>query len=195
MPPTITTDLRSVLASADRAAARFGREHAGSMLEQDDVRQDLLLDLLTRLRSFDPTRSSLSTFAAICFQHRTTRLGVVARRDHRSRHPAALDAALPGRIGLTLLDTIAENDGYAAWTGQPTDGVAQRERDLDLDRALSALGPEVVPLCAALLEGGRGRARAGLSRITIHRRVQELRCQLLAAGIGGQRGTDCRVAG
>src|SRR4051812_414552 len=98
MPTAITSaSLHPVLASADRAAALFCRQHAGPLFEHDDVRQDLLLDLLIRLRSFDPARSSLPTFAALCFQHRTTRLGLVARRDRRARHPIALDAPLPGQ--------------------------------------------------------------------------------------------------
>ncbi len=198
MQPTITvTDLRRVLATADRFAARFCRQHAEPLLDQDDVRQDLLLDLMVRMRSFDPARSSLPTFAGICFQHRATRLGVVVRRDRRARHSASLDVVLPGHTELTLLDILAEDEGYAAWIGQPTDGLAQRVRDLDLDRALSALGPEIVPLCAALLEDGQGRgwARAGLSRTTFHRRVKDLRCRLLAVGIGGQRETTSRVVG
>src|SRR4051794_36075781 len=167
-----TASLRPILASADHAAARFCRHHADPLLEQDDVRQDLLLDFLKRLRSFDPARSSLRTFAAICFQHRTTRLALVARRDRRARHLLALDAPLPGQIELMLLDTVAENDGYGAWIGQCAEGVAQLEHYLDLDRALSTLDANVVPLCAALLRGDRTGAGASMSRTTIHRRVR-----------------------
>ena len=196
MPTTITTtNLRPVLASADRAAGRFCRQHAGPLLEQDDVRQDLLLDLLTRLRSFDLARSSLATFATICFQHRAARLSETIRRDQRARHPAALDAPLPGQPELKLLDTIAESDGYGAWIGQPVDRQSEHEHRLDLDRALSAMSPDVVPLCAAILRPGRTQTGVGLSRTTIHRRLRELRCQLLAAGIGSHGGTNRSVAG
>lgn len=177
----LANDLRPILSSADRVADRFCRRHAVTLLEQDDVRQDLLLDLLTRLKAFDRTRSTLTTFAAMCFKHRIARLGIAAGRENLVRHPVALDAALPGGEGLTFLDTISDEEGYGAWVGHSADLYFERERHLDLDRALSAIGPAVVQLCATILDPAQ--RRVGMSRATVHRRVRELRCQLLAAGV------------
>lgn len=182
--------LHPILSYADRAADRLCRQHAGPRLEHDDVRQDLLLDLLTRLKGFDPARSSLPTFAAICFRHRATHLGILSGRERRGRHPAALDAPLPDGEGLILLDTISNGDGYGAWIGQSIDRHGASEQRLDFDRALSLLGPDAIPLCAALLEPPQ--VAQTLSRTTAHRRVHELRLQLLALGVGHHRETNCR---
>ena len=188
--------LRSLLRSADHAAARFCRQQFGLLIEQDDVRQDLLLDLLARLDCFDPTRSSLPFFAAVCFRHRVARLSVAAHRDRQARSPVELDMPRPGSSASSLLDTLADSDGYSAWIGQPTDETAELDRRLDLDRALSAMRRDALPICAALMKDEPDpAASAGMSRTTFYRRVHEVRCQLLAAGIDGRRGTDRRVAG
>ena len=184
MPTTISTvDLRPILARADRTASQLCRNTQSHLIEQDDVRQDLLLDLLIRLKRYDAARGGLQTFAAICFQHRAARHCAKLRSDHKARHPAPLDAMTTGDV--TLIDCLADVDGYGAWIGQPTDDFADIERRLDLDRALSALSDDALAICAALLTSDiHPAATAGLSRTTLHRRVQDLRCRLLAAGIG-----------
>ncbi len=188
-------DVSPLVDQADHAAARFCRRQAGPLVEQDDVRQDLLLDLLTRLDRFDPARGSLPFFAAVCFNHRSARLGVAAGRDRQARRAVALDAPLPGSDGLTVLDTLSDSDGYSAWIGQPTDGIADLVGRLDFDRAVSALPGDALPICAALMRDDPDPAAgAGLPRTTFYRRVHELRCQLLAAGIDGGRGTERREA-
>ena len=169
---------------ADRAAGQFCRKHADPIIEYDDIRQDLLLDLLTRVPNHDLTRSSFGTFAAICFRHRSARLALNIHRHRRSRHPRALDAPVPGQ-DTVLHDTLSEDDGYAAWVGQPTNRSATLDRRLDLDRIITALPAELITLCAVLMSDTADPARAaGLPRTTRHRRIRELRCRLLAAGIG-----------
>ena len=189
-------DLHPILRNADRAAGRFCLKHGGPLLEQEDVRQDLLLDLLIRLKAFDPARSSLAFFAAICFRHRSARMAGAARRDRLARHPVALDAPLPGSESLSLKDVIAEADGYGAWIGQPVNGVIEIEEQLDLDRILTTLPADAVPLCAVLMGDESDSAGvAGVSRTTLHRHVVELRCRMLAGGATPRRGTNRRVGG
>lgn len=68
--------------------------------------------------------------------------------------------------------------------GQPVDSYAAVERRVDLERALSGLADEHLPVCAALARGMPGTDRhAGLSRTTAFRRVREIRLRLSAAGI------------
>jgi hypothetical protein len=79
---------------------------------------------------------------------------------------------------------VAEDGGYAAWLGQPTDRIAMVERRLDLERASQALSADDMPLLAALARGGsRAPAQAGLSRTTAFRMVHEMRLRLYAAGV------------
>ena len=185
----IETDLHPILAGADRAARRFCRKHARQFVEHEDIRQELLLDLLSRLHQFDARRSPLRPFVVMCFAHRLAQLLRAARREHATRHPVELDAPVVTGGIICVIDNLAESDGFGTWIGQPTDQILALELRLDFDRALSAMAADVVPLCAALLRHGSSRRGPSMSRTTLHRRKHDLRCRLLAAGIGDDRGT------
>ena len=166
-----------LFAMADRVAARLCRHRRECRLEQEDIRQDLLLDLLSRLGAYDPSRGSLQTFVAVCFRHRSVRIGRTAYRERVSRHPVELDA--PAVAGGRVIDTLADSDGFAAWVGQPTDRQIELEQRLDLDRMLAALPKDMALLCAALVGDQRcSGTLAGSSRTTRHRRVRKLRDRL-----------------
>lgn len=172
--------------TAGWTAMRICRRCRTHLLEWEDVRQDLLLDLWSRRDSFDLQRGALGPFVSMCFRHRSARVARSARREMRARHPLHLDA--PAEVGSThaFVDALTEADGYAAWIGQPTDGFALVERRLDLDRALSNLSAESLTICAALITSDTDPASAaGLSRTTFHRLVHDLRCRLLAGGVSG----------
>lgn len=188
MPTTITTtDLRPLFETADQTAARLCKKVRSPWLEPEDVRQDLLLDLFTRLKSYDRERGTLPAFAAVCFHHRSARLSHAAQRERMCRHPSSLESPLPGSVDLTLADTVAEADGYGAWMGQQIDSFAAVEQSLDLDRALTTLSCSALHLCAVLMQDEPDPAgAAGLPRTTFHRRVHDLRCHMLAAGLGGR---------
>ncbi len=187
MPPRLSlADLDTIHPIAQRQARRLCRALGRPSHEREDMEQDMLLDLLTRLPSFDPTRGTLAAFATVCFQHRASRLATRLRREMRERHEASLDDAVPGQEEeLTLADIIPESEGYAAWSGQQTDAVATLERRLDLDRAGAVLDERDLPLCASLTRctphelGQEGL----LPRSVLYRRIREMRLRLLAAGI------------
>ncbi|MCQ4159219.1 hypothetical protein NON00_04690 [Roseomonas sp. GC11] len=186
MPATLLpTDLAALQRDADRVAQRI--IHTGRMPrhEQEDLRQDLLVDLLARLKGFEPHRGSLGAFAASCFEHHALRLATRFRRGRAAMTAVALDAPQPGRGSLTIGDTLAEAEGYGAWLGQPTGAFAAVERRLDLDRALGALSADQIALCAQLVERTPHAIAKGsrVSRATLYRQLAELRLRLLAAGI------------
>jgi hypothetical protein len=87
---------------------------------------------------------------------------------------------------MTLLDTFAEDDGYLAWMGSPTNPIVALEDRLSVNRALSILDTKQIRLCAGLLTGSIGGmgGKSGSSRATLYRQLHEVRLQLLAAGIG-----------
>ncbi|MBW8269992.1 sigma factor [Caldovatus aquaticus] len=180
-------DLALLHPIAERAARRVCRIARLPAQEREDIRQDLLLDLLTRLPAFDPARGSLAAFATVCFRHRGIRLAARLRRERDGRHPASLDAPIAGADGeeVSLAELIPESEGHAAWCGQPTDRIAALERRLDLGRAGAALDERDHPLCAALAEHTPhelGR-RGPLPRSVLYRRIAEMRLRLFAAGI------------
>lgn len=182
-PSPAETD--ALLRSADRVARRIARKCRVPGHEQEDFRQDLLLDLFARLKSFQPSRGDLGAFAASCFEHRASRLIDRAKRGRATMSPVSLDDPQPGGDGLTIGDTIGEADGYGAWLGQFTDAFADVERRIDLERVLGTLPAELVSLCNDMIERSpHDLAKAcGTSRATFYRQLRELRFQLLVAGI------------
>jgi RNA polymerase sigma-70 factor (ECF subfamily) len=183
-PPLSLTDLEPLHRLADEQARRLCRSLRLAAHEQEDIRQDLLADLLARLPDYDAERGELGGFAATCFKHRAARLALWYRRERAGRAVISLDDPLPGGEGLTIGAALAEDAGYGAWLGQPTDRITMVERRLDLERASQALTADDMPLLAALARGDtRAHARAGLSRTTAFRMVHEMRLRLFAAGV------------
>lgn len=176
---------------ARRQARRVCRNARLPAHQAEDIRQEMLLDLLTRLSAFDPDRGSLEAFATVCFRHRGSRIAARERREEAARHPARLDQPVCdlGSAGaeehLTLAETIPEAESYAAWCGQPTDAIAATERRLDLEAASAALDERDHVLCAALATSTPHEvaARALFGRSTLYRRLHEMRLRLLAAGL------------
>lgn len=178
-------DLAALQRDANRVAQRIVRTCRIPRHEQEDLRQDLLADLLSRLKGFDPDRGSLGAFAAFCFEHHAIRLAERILRGRAAMAPVSLDDPQPGSDGLTIGDTIPEAEGYGAWLGQPTDAFAEVERRIDLDRALGTLSADQIPLCAQLIERTPHEIAKSsrVSRATLYRQLGELRLRLLVAGI------------
>ena len=159
---TVSTrcDLAIVWCEADRAAARLVRRFGLPAADRDDLRHDLLVDLLARVDRFDPRRGTLGAFAGIVIQHSAARLAARLRRDRARLAMMSVDDPMGGRDGMTLLDTFAEDEGYLAWMGSSTNPIAALEDRLSIHRALNTLDPEHINLCAELAIGSIGRASA-----------------------------------
>jgi RNA polymerase sigma-70 factor (ECF subfamily) len=179
-------DLSAAYDVAKRDARRLCRSLGLPRHEQEDIQQDLLADFLTRLPAYDPAKAELAAFATVCMRHAGTRIARRVRAERRTRHPLSLDDVLPGTEGVTLGSTLSTGDSYAAWCGQPMNDIAALERRLDLARAGEDIDPIDHPLCAALTEhtphelGELG----AMPRMSIYRRIREMRLRLLAAGLG-----------
>ena len=68
-PPISEPDLVTILKEADAAAARLRRRLRLPRVDLDDLRQDLLLDLIRRLPAFDGRRGSIGAFAGAFMTH------------------------------------------------------------------------------------------------------------------------------
>lgn len=182
MPSLTFAEFEPLHRMAERMAHGLCRRLGLPSHEAEDFAQDILTDFLARLPGFNPGQGELGAFALTCFRHRAA---LLAHRTHRHRalhHSVSLNDPLPE--GGTVGDLFAEADGYAAWMGQPVDSYAAVERRVDLERALSGLADDHLPVCAALAREMPGTARhAGLSRTSAFRRVREIRLRLSAAGI------------
>jgi DNA-directed RNA polymerase specialized sigma24 family protein len=180
-------DLRTVLHEADVAARRLLRQLRLPRQDLDDLRQDLLADLIVRLRGFDPERGSLGAFSGIVLANRSTRIATKVKRERRlyGAAPVSLDETISESEGLARGDIIGEDEGLAAYFGHPADAFAAVERRLDLERGLGSLDLADGQLCASLAHttvndlAGAGRG----ARSCLYRRVKNIRLALTAIGL------------
>lgn len=185
--PISQADLQTLLHEADIAARRLIRKLRLSKEDLDDIRQDLLVDLIARLPAFDPERGSLGAFAGLVLRNHATRIAAKIKRAREAfgAVPVSLDEEQPGRDGVARGELIAEADGLSAWLGQRVDAFAAIERRLAVGRGLGLLDRRDGALCAALAHTTIERlaAQGRGSRSTLYRRLRDIRLALMAHGI------------
>lgn len=187
-PPISRHHLARILDEADVAARRLHRRLCLPAADLDDLRQDLLIDLICRLPAFDASRGSIGAFAGIVLRNRASRIALRHHRERCSRGGAlvSLDASFGPATTNTLGDTISQSDGLAAWHGQGLDDLARTVLRHDLARVLGQLAPAARIFCAALGQCPlRDLVARGVgSRSALYRRTGELRLDLTARGLG-----------
>lgn len=185
--PLSPNDLHGVMRQADAAARRLQCRLRLPAADIDDLRQDLLLDCLTRWPAFDATRGSVGAFAALVIRHRATRIAdsLVRQRRRSAGVPISLDAPIRGIAGATIADGLVEADGLAAWHGQKPDPFDRVDRRLDVERVVAAADPSDAMLCAALSRRSIDQlvARRFGARTTLYRRIRDLRMTFAARGL------------
>lgn len=181
------TDLQLLLREAHGAAHRLVGRVRLPAHDVEDLRQDLLLDLLERLPAFDARRGTLGAFAGKILTHKAARLAKIICRERTwfGVVPVSLEEPTSSRCGEPRGHLFSEDQGLAAHLGQPTDAFARIERRLDLVRALGALDDDDLRLCAELYHATADRlaARGRAPRSSLYRRVKRIRLELMAAGL------------
>src|SRR5262245_58868425 len=133
--PLSQIELRTILHEAEVATRRLVRRLCLPEVDVDDVRQDLLVDLLSRLRAFDATRGTLGGFAGLIMANRATRLARRIRKYRRLFDSAvSLDAPAGDFEDEPLGARIAEEQGIAAVLGHWQNPAVAVERCLDFQR-------------------------------------------------------------
>ena len=188
MHPAISSaDLNVLICQTRSAAHRLHHKLMLPAVDLDDLSQDLLVDLLRRLPSYDSARGSIGAFANIVLRHKSSRIAIQHHRQLRTRGGTMLSLDLPiaGKIE-PLGDTLTEADGLAAWHGQHRYAAEDAEIRHDLARALGSLPDNVRSFCAELCTftiaelAGRG----AVSRSTLYRRIEQIRLDLAMRGVG-----------
>jgi DNA-directed RNA polymerase specialized sigma24 family protein len=167
-------DAAPLAARADATAARLCRRLSLPPSDKDDLRQELLADLIRRFERFDPARGCLGAFATVVLRHQSTKISarILAARSRSGGPLLSLDLpAGPEPLVETLLDEV--------------DAQAACERRIDLGRVVARLPRRDRALCLAvarwpvdrLVHNGFG-SRAGL-----YRRLHELRHVFAAQGL------------
>ena len=153
----------------------------------DDIRQELLVDLIARFPGFDRDRGSLGAFANTVLGHRMAELAHKLRRESRlyGTRPVSLDEPLPDGDGETLGDNVAEGDGLAALYGQSVVAFSAIEQRIDLERSAMAIGTGDRVLWAGLRHHTVEELSASgkTSRSSLYRRVKDIRLVLTAFGL------------
>lgn len=188
MRPSIPSDqLAVLLRTADRAARRLCRRLALPHHDIDDLRQNLLVDLIARFPAFDAERGSLKAFAHVVANNRASRIAVRVHRDRRlwGQHPVSLDAPVAGDDGVVFGDLIANDQTLGALFSE----IAGLEHKVltaaSLDAGLAMLEPENQHLCIALVKSTVDQLAASGhgARATLYRRLKNIRMALLAYGV------------
>ena len=73
-PPISPSDLATLLDETDVAARRLHRKLTLPAADLDDLRQDLLIDLICRLPGFDKRRGTIGAFANIVLRNQCSRI-------------------------------------------------------------------------------------------------------------------------
>ena len=186
-PPITPADLSTLIDEADAAARRLRRKLVLPAADHDDLRQDLLVDLICRLPGFDARRGSIGAFANIVLRNQSSRIAMRHHRQNRAQGGSLL--SLEGPLAGTrepVGDTLTEDDGLAAWHGQTCCAAAVTEFHHALQAALAQLPDEDRRFCAALAHRPvTALAAEGFgSRSALYRRVADLRHVLTVHGLG-----------
>ena len=186
-PPITPADLSTLIAEADAAACRLRRKLVLPAVDHDDLRQDLLVDLICRLPGFDARRGSIGAFANIVLRNQSSRIAMRHHRQRRAQGGSILSLAVPlAGAREPVGDTLTEDDGLAAWHGQTCCAAAVTELHHTLQTALARLPAEDRRFCAALAHRPVTALTAeGFgSRSALYRRLADLRHVLTAHGLG-----------
>ncbi len=117
-PPISQTDLATLIDEAAVAARRLHRKMVLPAADLDDLRQDLLVDLICRLPGFDARRGSIGAFANIVLRNQSSRIAMHLHRQRRAQGGTVLSLDAPIAGGTEPLGCmLAETDGLAAWHG------------------------------------------------------------------------------
>lgn len=169
---------------ADRLAASLVRRLNLSPCQHDDIRQDLLVELFSRVKYFDPARGRWEAFVGTVLWHGAVRLVQRIRRERSLFSSLSLNDPLPDDGG-SIGELIAETGGYLALMGQDHDCVAAAEHRRDVDRVIGRLGIADRLFCAGLLEHTPTElSENGLrSRASLYRQLQDVRFQMVSHGL------------
>ena len=184
---TSNADFAILGREADAGARRLARHLDVRLHDIEDLRQDLLVDLLSRFSRYDSRRGSVGAFAGKIVANRCARLKQAVRRERTvfGVRPASLDDAVPDGDGLSRGDLLHEGDGYAGVVGQPVVDAEAIDRRLSLYSSLRKLPAHEQRLCLALGRWSPAEL-VGLgvaTRSSLYRRIASLRLALIAFGV------------
>lgn len=157
--------------------------------EVEDVRQDLIADVLRRLPKFDGDRAGVKTFVCRVIDNRIAdllRARDAASRGHRRTHESLDDWVRDETGGWTRRGaTLEESRRHAHLGREERDGHGQSELSMDTADASATLAPPEQTLCRKLQVQSPTRIarETGQSRSVLYQRIAAIRAVFIAAGL------------
>ena len=156
--------------------------------DREDIEQDLLMDLLSRLPDYDPELAERATFITRIVNRRVARIlekRSAWRRDYRLNEFSLNENDWEDDNSVERHENIGE-DEYLLRTGKqelPTNEL--RDLIIDVDRALEILPPEFRDLCERLKTKTVAEVSrdTGVPRSTIYEAIQKVREMFEEAGL------------
>lgn len=185
--PISPAELSTLIDEADAAARRLHRKLALPAADLEDLRQDLLVDLIRRLPSYDSSRGSIGAFANIVLRNQCSRIAIRHYRQRRAQGGSLLSLDMPlTRSHEPFAETLREDEGLAAWLGQDRDAQADSLTRESVQAVLARLPEADRRFCRALAHRSvTALAADGFgSRSALYRRLADLRLVLAAYGLG-----------
>lgn len=188
MPARISrSDLSTLIHEANLAARRLQRKLRLPAADLDDLRQDLLVDLICRLPCFDASRGSIGAFAGLLLRNQASRIAIRHHQQLRKQGGPLLSLSAPaGDPTQQLIDHLIDTDGLAGWHGQDRCDARDTETRIAVNTALLRLSEADRGFCKALAERSVSElaCEGTASRSTLYRRLADLRLTLVAFGLG-----------
>jgi DNA-directed RNA polymerase specialized sigma24 family protein len=173
--------LRLVCFKSVQLAGKYGF----AFHDAEDIQQELLLDYFQRSRHFNAHRCSRRGFARLVVNHRVAALIEAQRavcRDYRATR-SSIDQALSD--SSPQADRTQLEIAPSAKTEE-----AQMNLRLDVERTLSRLPAGLLYICRLVMvcdSMAQVATRAGMSRATLYRRLQEVRAVFVESDLGSSR--------
>ncbi len=154
-------------------ASQVARTFDLSDEEREDVRHDLVLELLDSAVRFDPAQSAWHTFASNVLRLAASRI----RRDRGRR------ASFRPKYSRVLLEQTTVSEPHSVI--DPHDDIGDLERRLDVEQVLASMPPVLRRTCELLkhLSPPEVARVMGVHRVTVYRRVAQARCFFEEAGL------------
>lgn len=189
LPPISPEDLATLIDEAAVAAHGLHRKLVSPAADLDDIRQDLLVDLICRLPGFDARRGNIGAFANIVLRNQSSRIAMRHHRQRRAQGGTMLSLDMPP-IGGTEPPgcLLAEADGLSTWQGQDLCAIEEAELRHDISRVQGDLPENTRSLCVALGTCAIAEivGRSGTSRSALYRHIARLRLDLAMRGLGAR---------
>jgi RNA polymerase sigma-70 factor (ECF subfamily) len=170
-------------------ARQLTRTEGFAAQDIEDIRQDLIVDLLERLPKFDPAKATCNTFVARIIDRKVAKL--IRDRNCEKRDPRREQCSLNECIddgeggSVERIQTIAADEADRRLGRQARSDQETAELVLDVEAVLKRLPDNLRRLCELLKTGSiADAARAmGVPRTTLNDHVKKLREVFEAAGL------------